>query len=250
MAKEENTLDTKTIQYSQFLNTAHNPIFPLVNIKLKPSQKQTTSVTINVKPEVLDVIQEAFLLDEICIYLPITSQMGIWNFDMVTSFRICEKLGIIIKFEEWIKQSRTNIADLTKRKKVSSRLRNNKALKTSQDFLKDLGLLNDVMKNPILHTTVKDVILAEKNNPTGIIYRLAMAIFHSKKLTGMSVIPQIEEMGSLYMLFINGKFYKTHKKHFSIIKDFGTVDRQALIKTMTVLIIAAYVYYSNTNEQK
>jgi hypothetical protein len=83
-------------------------------------------------------------------------------------------------------------------------------------------------------------------DPDTIISRLALAIYHSRALSGQGILPAIDDEGELYINFIDSDFYKEKKTNFKRMMDMPPEGRYKTLKIFAAFVAAAYAYYNQT----
>lgn len=231
-----------------FLNSAHGLVFPFLLLRMHPDAGQEdSSFDVRVNPKVYDFFKSSLLTDELAIVAPLNGVFVLWTSDMVISMKLLSALGITSDLKEWILSSRTSMANLFSSEKVQAIRKNEKALKITEEILTTLGILEVVKSNELLSATVKDVIETQQMDPDTIIYRLGLAIYHSRLKTGNSIIPALDESSGLYLKLSQSKLYEKYKEHFSIIMDLPPDARIKTVRILIAFIIASYVYYKKTS---
>lgn len=230
------------------LKNVHASTFPLTSVKLISNEHETDDVLkLRVNPSVYNYVKNNFLTDEILIYLPSSGTLGIFAYDLVLAFKTLASLGIMDDFSKWIAFTHQNIPKLIAREKIESSKQNPEALKVTEEILTALNLLEDVKKNSLLKSVVKDVIGAKSMDPNTIIYRLGIAIYHVKRRTNNAVIEQLEDSGALTLKFLESGITKKYSKEFLEILELPAESRMVTIKILVMLLVAACVYYSETS---
>lgn len=232
-------------------STVHNPVFPFVYLKLKPDSNQENNYfEVKIHPKIYEFIKATSLTDDLVFFLPSVGQIGIWTYDMVVSMKILAELGIISDLKKWILSSRNSLTNLLSNEKVESKKSNNDALKIAEELLTFLNIINEVKENSLLSSVVKDAIQSREMDSDTIIYRLAMAIFHSNRFNDPSVIKALNDPSGLYLKLSQGEIYKKYEKALSLLMDLPVDGRIPAVKVLVTFIIASYLYYSETTGDK
>ena len=228
------------------LRTGRLMAFPLVAVQLKPSKVEDHIIELRVSPKIYEYFKNTSSSEQIFLYLSIThNTVGFWTTDMMTSFKVLSELGIIDDIKSWIAVARGSIVNVLAKAKVESKKSNPKALKVSEELLKSLDLLEKVKAQTLLPLVVKDIINSKTMDPTTVIYRVAMAIFHAKTLSDETVFDEIEDPSNLYFKLIESEFYKNHKKAFASLEELSVEMRNPAVKGTVSFAIAAYVYHTH-----
>jgi hypothetical protein len=114
-----------------------------------------------------------------------------------------------------------------------------------EETLRITGLLQEIHEKPFLFGIVKDVISAKNKDADTIIYRIAMALYHSQSLSGVPAFKSLEDPALLYLKISQNKDFML--KYDNIIQRFstlGTEQRVLAFKTFMSFVLSAYLYYS------
>lgn len=229
------------------LKNAHAVTFPFIRVKLIPDETLDEGLLeLKINPIIHSYIKENFLTDELWVYLPTNVKLGIFTYDLVTTFNILSALGVIDSPENWIKNSRNVLSKSLKREKIESTKTNPDGLKIIEEIFTALGLIDDVKNNKLLPLVVKDVIKSQSMDHNSLIYRLGIAIYHSKRRTNKAIIEKLEDTGTLYLKLSESEIIKKYSKQFAPLVDLPADARIIVVKVLFSLMVAAYAYYSET----
>lgn len=231
------------------LEVAHGPTYPFQILQLKEADDgQTTSLTLELSHEIYEYLKVRYGTDELIVYFDlVTSNIQSWTLDMLFSMNILRELGLMSPTNEWISNSREYMGKLLggKREITSPEITNKKkALEKAREILSFVGILEEVEKEKALFSIAKDVIKSNSKDPDSIIYRLAMTIFHSARLTEKPAIPSIEEPGDLYLALTQSE--KLVEKYPLILENLEKLPipaRAPNMKTLMSFLIASYIYF-------
>lgn len=227
-----------------FLKTATSPTFPFLHIKLKKNDSaDDTNLEVSVNPKVYELIKTTILSDEIFLYTGGGGQFGHWGFDMIIGMKIMTNLKLFESFGTWISQSRKCLSTLLDNKKFEPEFKLESAKKNSEELLKSLNILDEVNKQELIFMAAQEA-LKEKSMDSGtLIYRLAMAVYHSKRGSDSSLIHAIDEPSETYLILIKSKIFEKYKEHFSEMMELPLDLRVNIMKVVISFIIAVYAYY-------
>jgi len=229
------------------LRTAHGPAFPFIQIQFKKRAAPVKTLKLNVEKNLLEIIKKHYGSDKVILYLELTTgRIEAWTRDMLMSFRILQKLGIMNPPEVWINNARHYMRAFLTDEEMSPlkpTSKNEIALKHTIAILKAARLLQEVKEKQFLLTIASDVIRSGKKDADSIIYRLAMAIYHSKRLADQPAIEGIEDPGSAYLALREDKEFT--EKYAFILDEFEKIPpplRPESVKTFLCFVIGAYLF--------
>ena len=228
---------------------AHGQSFPFLGLKLEKSSKiEDYEITLKVGPKLYEYLQKAYGQSEILAYLTLDiPALGTWTQDMNIAIEIMQQLKIMDETHAWLTRARAAISAQLSGSVVENKRQNESALQITTEFLRAGNILNEVEENKYLFAVAKDVIEAGKKDPDTIIYRLAMAIYHSQAASGKAAIPGIEDSSKAFLNLMVDEVIKS--KYNGILTKFSKFDmesRAALVKTFLSFVAGAYLYYSVT----
>lgn len=230
------------------LGIAHAPTFPFLVIQLeKTTKKQTFLSKVKVGPTLYEHLTRIYGTDKFVTYCELPrGRIGSWTRDMLMSFRILNKLGIMSEPETWIAKTKEYIANILTGKKPPYSApppANEEALIATKEILDAAKLLDKVDEKTKLVTVAKDVILSGTKDPESTIYRLTMAVYHSKRITGEPAVAGLEDPGEAYLaLTQNSKFCKKYRFIIEELNEVPAEARLEVVKTLMSFTIGAYVY--------
>ncbi len=227
-----------------FLKTATTPTFPFLHIKLKKNDSSDdTNLEASVNPKLYELIKKTLFTDEIFLYTSNGLPFGNWAFDMVVGMKVLINLKLFESFGTWISQSRTCLATLLSNKKYEPTFKLESAKKTSEEILKSLNIFDDVNKQEIIFMAAQEALKEKSMDSNTLIYRLSMAIYHSKPDFNSSLINAIDDPSGTYFLLIKSKIFEKNQEHFSEMMELPLDLRIQVVKVLVSFIIAVYAYY-------
>lgn len=232
------------------MHNAHGATFPLMRMKFEKSTKgDDYELTVKVGSKLYDFLTEVYGQDSAIGYFSIDGgQIGVWTIDMNISIDILQKLKIIDETSSWLIHAREAIAAELSGSQIESIRKRPDALKTTKEILKSAGFLEEVDANKYLFGIAKDVVSEKRKDPDTIIYRLAMALFHSEANAGKPAVQGIEEPSKAYLNFIaDESFISKYKELLDRFVKFDSDIRIIVLKTFLCFLVGAYLYYSVTN---
>lgn len=235
-----------------FLTLAHALSYPIFSLKfLVSSESSDNIIEIKLPQQVYDTIKQIHLTDEIPVVLPGGGgPLAMWTYDMVIAVHILSELGIINDLARWILSAQQSIVKLLSNQKVVSRVKNETGFETAKEILQGLDLIHVVDQATLLFVTVKDVVREQQMDPDTIIYKTALAIYHSKAMSGTALIPQLEDEGQLYVTLIGSEIYKKHQDIFRPMMDLPVEARSKTLRIFLAFVISAYAYYMETSREE
>lgn len=231
-----------------FLKTATTPTFPFLHIKLKKNDSiDDTSFEASVSPKLYELIRTSLFTDEILLYTSGGLQFGHWGFDMIITMKVLNNLQLFESFGDWISQSRKCLSTLLDNKKFEPEFKLESAKKKSEELLKSLNILDDVDKQELIFMTAQEALKEKSMDASTLIYRLSMAIYHSKHGSTSSLIRAIDEPSDMYFTLIKSEIFKKNKEHFDEMMKLPLDLRMNVVKALISFIIAVYAYYRVIN---
>ncbi|KAA2283740.1 hypothetical protein [Candidatus Nitrosocosmicus sp. SS] len=232
------------------LKTSHSPVFPIFHLRIVPVEEAGDSeLELKVNKKIFNLLKDLFFIDKFTLYLPLNEgSLGIWQPDMAIGLEILTRLGILRNINEWISDSRIALVNILDNQKVESKLSNDTAFKNSEEILNAMSILPDISSNKLLSIVVKDVISAKHLDPQTIIYRLAMAIYHTRNATGESISKMIDNPLDLYLRLLESDYYTKNSEPFKQIDKLPVDLRGLVTKVIAVFAIAAYFYHKEIRE--
>ncbi|MCL4435180.1 MAG: hypothetical protein M1503_07700 [Thaumarchaeota archaeon] len=109
-----------------------------------------------------------------------------------------------------------------------------------EEILKQVGVMDEIMQKHDLLTGIVNVVNSQGNmDKDTITYRLAMTIYHSKRLAGKSLITSLDDPGAIYLKAAGNPRLKP------LIEEMGSkykmVPTIELVKTLMCFLIASYI---------
>jgi len=232
------------------LANAHAPTFPFIKLQLKSDESANNNeFEVRIPPLVHKHIKNLLLTDQIVLFVSPNGQFGIWGFDILASFEILKNFKIIDNMSDWIMISRSNLNDMLNEKKIETKQPNKDALQIIEEILTSVDLLDILKNNIVIPKVVKDVIASNTMNYNTIIYRLGMAIHHSKRRSGIASIESLDDAGSLYLKLTQSEILKKYSKQLQPLMDLPSDGKLTSTKVFFSFLASAYFYYREVNEQ-
>ncbi len=226
-----------------FLNSVNSPTFPIMELKFLPAVDKTDSVIeVRLPKEIVDLIKSTQMADEFPLVLPASGQIALWSFDITLATKILSSMGILSSKETWTLNSQAAIISILNNKKIDSKRLNDDGLNVAKAILEDLGLIEAVKENAMIFLAVTDLTERGQMDPDTIIYKIALGIYHSNRLTGQSFFPDVDDESAMYLKFIQVGLEKKFEA-FKIMEDLPLDARSKTLKITVCLLIAAYTYY-------
>lgn len=228
-----------------FLRTVTNPTFPFLHVKIiQDDNSQNNSLEIKVSKQIYEFLKATAQTHDVVFYLNNnTGQLLQWAYDMIIPMNVLARLGIFTNIDSWIKESRLSLDHLLKNEKVEASFESQNALKNSKELLKDLEILEQVEKTDLIFSAVTESLKEKVMDAGTLIYRLAMAIFHSNRGTDRSIISAIDDPSSTYLKLIKSAAYNKWKLEFSDMMNLPLESRIKVMKVLTAFTISSYAYY-------
>jgi len=230
------------------IDVAHAPTFPFLVIQLKKSNKAQSFVSeVKLSPTLYDLLVKHYGTDRLVTYCDLRSgKIEAWTTDMLISFRILNKLDVMSEPASWIIKSREYISDLLADKKgpaLKHSPANKKALDITREILNAGNLLEDIDRRENLTAVARDLIVSGTKDADSVIYRLAMAIYHSKRITDEPAVPKLEDPGEAYLALTgNTEFREKYKFVIDELEKIPAPRRTEAVKTLMSFVIGAYLY--------
>ena len=118
-----------------------------------------------------------------------------------------------------------------------------KELESIEKFLISLDMLDTLKENKTLNFVAKELISSHSKDKSSIIYRLAMAIYHSGRL-GEHVLEEFNDPLKVYIKITEDKTFQEIDPQLLVTLRQAS-DASSLIRTFICYLSAAYLYYSN-----
>jgi hypothetical protein len=235
----------------ELIRLAHGVTFPFFVLKLEEAKKDESTVTLKVSSEIYNDLVKRYDSDEMIIYIDAArGKMESWSPDMVYTFKTLHNIGIFPTSASWVKAARKHISNLF----TEERFEDIVAIESVKDRLTKIeallgyaGIKSELETRKDLFSIAKDVKNSNSKDPTSIIYRLSMTLYHSDRLSGEAAVPQLEDPGVLYLNLMDNSGFKTEfpSIHAALVKITPN-QRSALIKTFMSFVIGSYLYYKGT----
>ena len=244
----EISTELKLSPQETMIKIAHDPTFPLFVLNLDKGNLQTDpTLNLKVPPEIYERLTSLYGTDSLLFYLDISGKMEAWSPDMLATYRILEKYEIISSFKSWTKTSRKFIVnyltDTPQELKIPDKIAKER-LNKLEEILTYAKLKDSIDNKENLFSIARDVTKSNKKDPDSIVYRLAMMIYHSKRLSGEAAVLEIETPGTIYLrLMDNYDFQEKYKFAYDELSRILPQARSAAVKTLMSFFAAAYLYY-------
>jgi hypothetical protein len=233
-----------------FLAFAHALTYPVFSLKFKVTSGRPNGVVeIKLPQQVYDTIKQIHLTDEIPVVLPGGGPLAMWTYDMVIAVHMLSELGIINDLGRWILTAQQSMVRVVTNQKVMSKGKNKRGFNRAKEILVALDLIQVVDQTKLLFVTISDVIREQQMDPDTIIYKTALAVYHSKAMSGTALIPQLEDEGQLYVNMIGSEVYKKYQDKFTSMMDLPVEARQKTLRIFLAFVISAYAYYMETSRE-
>lgn len=233
----------------ELLRIAHGQTFPFFVLKITPdTKKEDHTLKMKVSQEIYDETVKRMGTDEIVCYLDTRGyKISNWSADMLFSVNTLNELGALQSGSNWTKSARKYITLDYKNETSQSSIpleEVEKRLKIVEDLLICAGLKENLDKSHDLFTIAKDVKSSNSKDPTSIIYRLAMMVYHSARLAGRPAVEELEDPGAIYLRIIdNEDFKKRYNSLYESLIKFPYQVRSSVLKTFISFVIGSYLYY-------
>lgn len=231
------------------LDVAHSPAFPFFILKFVKSNRETFVAGIELETSFYDFLVGYFGADKILLYSTLVDgRIESWTPDMQLTFRLMSKLELISSIEEWVVESRPFINAVLSSKPSAIEVPKDVEVKLTKikEILEAGKILNEIEQKKELLTIAKDVANSGFKDYNSTIYRLAMMIYHSQRLTGEPAIKTLEDPGSVYLeLLQNNILLEKYPFILEEFKKIPVVARTSFLKTFMSFIAGAYLYYSS-----
>jgi len=233
----------------KFLRTASSPTFPFLHCKVIPDDSvQEKQLEIKVSKEIYDFFKGAAQTDDVVFFLNNnTGTITQFSFDMVISIKLLAKLNIFVDINTWIIQSHESLTHLLKNEKVQPSFENKNALQNSKELLEAMEILDSVEKTSLIFSAVTETLKEKIMDAGTMIYRLAMAVFHSNIGVENPMLPEIIDPSSVYLKLIKSDVYSKWKSEFSEMMNLPLDLRVKTMRTFIPFTIASYAYFKTVN---
>jgi len=109
------TKRTESIKPSteRLLSMAHRPVFPLFNLKLESSTKQTPVIQrLKVSPVLYDFLVKVYGTNELTFYFDtMNGKIECWTPSMHVTFKAMHELGLMPSTKEWVQEAKGHLED-------------------------------------------------------------------------------------------------------------------------------------------
>ncbi len=227
-----------------FLRTASTPTFPFLNVKIVPDDNQEDSVVeIKVNKQVYEFIRNTGQNDDVVFFLNNSNgSLTQWGSDMIIAMKTLSKMNIFVDFESWINDARKSLNFLITNEKVNAVFNQQDALKNSLELLEAIEILEEVNQNPIIFSSAREVLKEKRMDEGTLVYRLAMAIYHSNRGTDHSILAIMDDPSSAYLKLANSPMFNKWKNEFSEMMEVPLESRIKIMKVLIAFAVSSYVY--------
>lgn len=227
-----------------FLKTATTPTFPFLRLKLKAeSVSEDFSFDLHLDKKIYDFMKLSLQTDEILFFSQPGGPLGQWSFDMILAINVAAKFKVISDVKDWIANSRKCMAKLLNEEKIEPEKTILDGKINAEKILTACDLKDAVDATPIVFEAAKEAIKEKIMDKDTIIYRLAMAIYHSNRGVDKLIIPQLDDPSSSYLKLVNSTFYKENISYFVDVLELPLDARLQTIKVLMTFMIGGYAYY-------
>ena len=236
------------------LNTAHGLAFPFFVVNLvKDDSNQDNELKMKVHPSIYDALEKIHGTNKLTFYWDIPSgKMEKWSPSMEFTFKYLHQYGIFSSTTAWVKKARKFVVQNLEKTKEEVRVEDLLALARLEKLTQLMdysGLKEIVDAKEDLFFIARDVFMAQNKDPDTIVYRLAMMLYHSKRLSGAAAIPELEDSGLIYLkLSDNANFKLEYEGIYNGLSKIEPRSRSAVVKTLMSFVIGGYLYYKERYE--
>ncbi len=227
-----------------FLKNTSTPTFPFLNVKMIPDDSQEDSVVeIKVNRHVYEFIKSTGQSDDLVFFLNNSDGcLTQWSYDMIVAMKVLSKMSIFVDFESWINDARKSLSLFLTNEKVDAAFNQQSALKNSRELLSTIGVLEEVDKNQTIVSAAREVLRERKMDGGTLIYRLAMAIYHSNRGRNESILAVMDDPSSAYLKLAGSPAFKKWENEFSEMMDAPLESRIKIMKVLIAFTVSSYVY--------
>ncbi len=227
-----------------FLKTATNPTFPFLHMKIIEDETiGDVSIDIKVNKKIYEFLKTFAQSEDIVFYFTNNGGLSQWTFDMIVTMKILSELEIMPKIDNWTKTARECLTKVMNNEKFDPVFNNENALASSKELLSSFEILDHVEKTELLFLTADEALKERVMDSGTLIYRLAMAIYHSDRGVGRSILTAMDEPSSVYLKLIKSSSYSKWESKFSEMMSLPLESRIKITKVLTAFTVASYVYH-------
>lgn len=226
------------------LNTAHIPTFPFLSVKFEKGD-DTLEVNVRASEEIYNQLVSAFGGDRTILYYDLPKRTaGLWTSAMMRSILALIDLDLMSDIERWTIVSRHYLRAVianTKMETPTATEKTNQALALSREILATSGLLSEVQKLEQVVGVARDVLLSGFKDLDSTVYRIAMAIYHSKRLTGQELVPGVEDSAAIYLALTQATELLTkHRALEETLRSVPAPEKNEFTRTFICFVIGVY----------
>jgi len=233
--------------YETLVDLTEAPVFPFFRIILEKTNKaQSADLQLLVSPTIYNYLSDRLHTEKIVFYLNTrTGRMEAWTWDMLESIRILTNLRAMSREDQWILKARSYIGHVfagTEGEKAQIPYEGEGGLEFVKSVLRASGILDKVDSDPKLLGIARDITDSGKKDFESCVYRLAMALYHSRRYSGQSVVPEIDDPGASYLALVGN--VECQEKYPSLkesIRRWPDQRRTDMMKTFICFCIASYL---------
>lgn len=228
------------------IDIAHVQTFPFLKMKfVETNKKQSYEVTFDVSPTLYKFLTKAFDGDEAIVYVGLgTAPLGFWGDDMMRSIRLLVKMGMMSPIDQWLGIARERISQALNNeigKPVQPDGERKRIVDEAGNLLKGAGILSEIEAKPNLLLMAKDVIVSGRKDLDTAIYRVAMAIYHSKVFSARAALESLEDPGQIYLNFVSSEAGKTYPDIVQAMQRIETPGRSEFVRTFMCFVVGVYL---------
>jgi len=234
--------------YEALVDVAQTPTFPFFRVILEETNKaQSSDLKLLVSPTIRKHLMNIFGTDKLLFYIDVTTgRMEAWTADMLESTNMLSESNVMSQGDQWVLKARTYVNHVLTGT-VGDRAEAYGG-ETALDFLRDIldagGLLQKTDSDLKLLAIASDIVRSGRKDLDSCIYRLAMALFHSRNYSGRSAAPEIDDPGAAYLGIVgNATLEAKYPKLMESIRNWPAERRTDVMKTFICFCMASYLCY-------
>ena len=127
-------------------------------------------------------------------------------------------------------------------KECQPEFKSDQAKEKSEELLKSVNLLDEVNKKEIIFSAAKEAYREKSMDSPTLVYRLAMAVYHSGRGADSSIVSAIDNPSDVYLVFLKSSLYQEHKEDFTEMMESPLDLRINVMKVLIAFAISTYVY--------
>lgn len=226
------------------LQSAHSPAYPLFVLQIRKQGKETPDAVLTLPPEIYDFLVKHYGTSNIVMYLSLSDgTVEAWSPDMQFTMRLLASLHIMNEPTRWVTIARNFAASFLKGTRYPSTVQvPERSLEKVTDILKAAGILDDLKAAQPLLSIAKDILSSRQKDLDSVIYRLAMMLYHSKRLTGTPALAKLEDPAAIYLSMVESNTMLT--RYRVVLDEFEKLAapaRAPVAKTFIAFLAGAYL---------